>query len=214
MSETELTGLRRDYARESLSRSSVAHNPFVQFSKWMDEALNSKIIDANAMILSTVDAECRPSSRVVLLKGFDEDGFTFFTNYESKKGRDLAANPKAVLHFFWPELERQVNIRGAAEKVSSAESEAYFKSRPVESRIGAWASSQSTVIESRKELETRVQELQARYAEADVPLPPFWGGYRLTPDRFEFWQGRPSRLHDRICYEPADSGWSITRLAP
>jgi pyridoxamine 5'-phosphate oxidase len=148
------------------------------------------------------------------LKGFDEDGFTFFTNYESKKGRDLAANPKAVLHFFWPELERQVNIRGAAEKVSSAESEAYFKSRPVESRIGAWASSQSTVIESRKELETRVQELQARYAEADVPLPPFWGGYRLAPDRFEFWQGRPSRLHDRICYEPADSGWSITRLAP
>jgi pyridoxamine 5'-phosphate oxidase len=214
MSESELTNLRRDYARESLSRSSVAHDPLVQFSKWMDEVLTSKVIDPNAMVVSTVDAECRPSSRVVLLKDFGESGFTFFTNYESKKGRDLAENPNTVLHFFWPELERQVNIRGTAAKVSREESETYFRSRPVESRIGAWASSQSSVIGSRGELEERVEELRQRYADGEVPLPPFWGGFRVMPDRFEFWQGRPSRLHDRICYERDGQAWRITRLSP
>jgi pyridoxamine 5'-phosphate oxidase len=214
MSESELTDLRRDYARESLSRSSVAHDPLVQFSKWMDEVLTSKVIDPNAMVVSTVDAECRPSSRVVLLKDFGESGFTFFTNYESKKGRDLAENPNTVLHFFWPELERQVNIRGTAAKVSREESETYFRSRPVESRIGAWASSQSSVIGSRGELEERVEELRQRYADGEVPLPPFWGGFRVMPDRFEFWQGRPSRLHDRICYERDGQAWRITRLSP
>jgi pyridoxamine 5'-phosphate oxidase len=214
MSEVELTDLRRDYARESLSRSSVAHDPLVQFSKWMDEVLTSKVIDPNAMMVSTVDAQCRPSSRVVLLKDFGESGFTFFTNYESKKGRDLAGNPHTVLHFFWPELERQVNIRGTAAKVSREESETYFRSRPVESRIGAWASSQSSVLGSRGELEERVEELRQQYADGEVPLPPFWGGFRVTPDRFEFWQGRPSRLHDRICYERDGETWRITRLSP
>jgi pyridoxamine 5'-phosphate oxidase len=214
MSESELTDLRRDYARESLSRSSVAHDPLVQFSKWMDEVLTSKVIDPNAMVVSTVDAECRPSSRVVLLKDFGESGFTFFTNYESKKGHDLAENPNTVLHFFWPELERQVNIRGTAAKVSREESETYFRSRPVESRIGAWASSQSSVIRSRGELEERVEELRRKYADGEVPLPPFWGGFRVMPDRFEFWQGRPSRLHDRICYERDGQAWRITRLSP
>jgi pyridoxamine 5'-phosphate oxidase len=180
----------------------------------MTAALNSDIIDANAMTLSTVDADCRPSSRVVLLRGFDTSGFTFFTNYESKKGHDLAANPNAVLHFFWPELERQVNIRGSAAKISHEESEAYFKSRPVESRIGAWASNQSSVLESRDELEKRVEELRAKFGGDDIPLPPFWGGFRVTPDRFEFWQGRSSRLHDRICYELKENNWEISRLSP
>ena len=214
MSEGELTDLRRDYARETLSRASVAHSPFVQFSKWMDEVLTSKIIDPNAMMVSTVDAECRPSSRVVLLKDFGESGFTFFTNYESRKGRELAANPNVVLHFFWPELERQVNISGTAAKTSREESEAYFRSRPFESRIGAWASSQSAVLQSREELEDRVGELRAQYADGDVPLPPFWGGFRVTPGRFEFWQGRPSRLHDRICYKLIGGSWGIERLSP
>ncbi|MEP7213423.1 MAG: pyridoxamine 5'-phosphate oxidase [Acidobacteriota bacterium] len=214
MSDGELTDLRRDYARETLSRSSVAHSPFVQFSKWMDEVLTSQIIDPNAMMVSTVDAQCRPSSRVVLLKDFDESGFTFFTNYESQKGRDLAANQNIVLHFFWPELERQINISGAAAKTSREESEAYFKSRPFESRIGAWASSQSSVLRSREELENRVEELRTQYADGNVPLPPFWGGFRVTPFRFEFWQGRPSRLHDRICYNVNGDTWKIERLYP
>lgn len=214
MTSSELTDLRRDYAFETLSRSSVAHSPFVQFAKWMDEALSSAIIDANAMMISTVDAESRPSSRVVLLKDFGESGFTFFTNYDSKKGQDLAVNPNTVLHFFWPELERQINIRGTAAKVSREESETYFRSRPVESRIGAWASNQSTVLSSREELEKRVEDLRAKFDGEDIPLPPFWGGFRVAPDRFEFWQGRPSRLHDRISYELKGSDWEISRLSP
>lgn len=209
-----LSDLRRDFSRETLSRSSVDVDPFEQFSKWMNDALASEIIDANAMVLSTVDAQCRPSSRVVLLKGFDQSGFRFYTNYESKKGRDLGVNPHTVLHFFWPELERQVNIRGTAQKIAGEESESYFRSRPVESRIAAWASSQSTVLESRRELEKRVEELKTRFADGDVPLPPFWGGFRVNPDRFEFWQGRSSRLHDRICYDINNLSWNISRLSP
>lgn len=214
MNETELAELRRDFSRERLSRSSVAQSPFSQFSKWMAEALASEIIDANAMVLATVDEQCRPSSRVVLLKGFDETGFAFYTNYESKKGHDLASNPHAALHFFWPELERQINIRGIAAKISREKSEAYFKSRPLESQIGAWASNQSAILESRDELEKRVEEIRKQFSGDDVPLPPFWGGFRLTPDRFEFWQGRASRLHDRICYEPNGESWTISRLSP
>lgn len=210
----ELAALRRDFSRESLSEISVAGDPFEQFSKWMDEALAAEIVDATAMTLSTVDTECRPSSRVVLLKGFNSSGFTFFTNYESKKARDLAANPNAAIHFFWAELERQVIISGTAAKTPREESEAYFRSRPVESRIGAWASKQSSVLSSREDLENRVEELRAEYPDGNVPLPPFWGGYRLTPERFEFWQGRASRLHDRICYELRGGRWEIFRLSP
>ena len=210
----ELASLRRDFSRESLSETSVSGDPFDQFTKWMDEALAAEIVDATAMTLSTVDAECRPSSRVVLLKGFNSSGFTFYTNYESKKARDLAANPNAVIHFFWAELERQVIISGTVAKTPREESEAYFRSRPVESRIGAWASKQSSVLASREELENRVEELRAEYPDGDVPLPPFWGGFRLTPLRFEFWQGRASRLHDRICYELRGGNWEIFRLSP
>lgn len=210
----ELAALRRDFSRESLSEISVAGDPFEQFSKWMDEALAAEIVDATAMTLSTVDTECRPSSRVVLLKGFDKTGFAFYTNYESKKARDLAANPNATVHFFWAELERQVIISGMVSKTSREESEAYFKSRPVESRIGAWASKQSSVLASREELEKRVEDLRAEYPDGDVPLPPFWGGFRLSPVHFEFWQGRASRLHDRICYELRDGKWEIFRLSP
>lgn len=214
MNADELAGIRRDYSSRTLTESSVAGDPFDQFTIWIREALGSQIIDANAMTLSTVDAECRPSSRVVLLKGFDNSGFNFFTNYESKKARDLAANPSAGLHFFWAELERQVIISGRAAKISREESEAYFLSRPLESRLSAWASKQSSRLESRAELENRFEELRREFPDGNIPLPPFWGGYRLVPRSFEFWQGRASRLHDRICYELREGSWEIFRLSP
>lgn len=214
MNADELAGLRRDFSSRTLTESSIAPDPFDQFTIWMREALGSQIVDANAMTLSTVDAECRPSARVVLLKGFDKSGFKFFTNYESKKARDLAINPHAVLHFFWAELERQVIISGRAAKTSREESEAYFLSRPLESRLGAWASKQSSRLAGRDELERRVEELRREFPDGNVPLPPFWGGYRLAPDSFEFWQGRASRLHDRICYELRDESWHMFRLSP
>ena len=214
MQSKDLADIRRNYSLSELTERSVSSNPFEQFSSWMDDVISSDILEPSAMILSTVDAENRPSSRVVLLKGFDADGFAFFSNYESRKGTELAANPAATIHFFWPELERQINIRGVVMRVSQQESEAYFRSRPFESRIGAWASKQSSTIASREELEAKVAELQAKFADGDVPLPPFWGGFRLKPDRFEFWQGRPSRLHDRICYHRHNGGWKISRLSP
>lgn len=214
MNKHELADLRRDYSLRELSKASVDVDPIAQFSVWMDDAIDSEIIDATAMKLATVDKDCKPSSRIVLLKGFDEKGFVFYTNYESKKATDLAANPNAVLHFFWAELERQVIVSGTIEKTSREESEAYFKTRPFESRIGAWASKQSSVIASRQILEDRFAELGAQYEDGNVPLPPFWGGYRLTPVSFEFWQGRSSRLHDRICYHRKNTGWEIVRLSP
>ena len=214
MNGEELSALRREYSLEQLSRSSVAIDPFDQFTVWMNEALNSQILDATAMTLTTVDADCRPSARIVLLKKFDPQGFVFFTNYESKKGHDLLANPNAAIHFFWPELERQIIINGKAEKTSKEESETYFKSRPLESQIGAWASNQSSTLPSRDVLEEKFLEIKARYTDEDVPPPPFWGGFRLIPDRFEFWQGRASRLHDRICYKLVNGNWTISRLAP
>lgn len=210
----ELADLRRDYSLKELSRSSVDPDPFAQFSKWMNEAMDSAVIEPTAMTVSTADAEGRPSSRVVLLKGFDSNGFVFFTNYESRKGTELTANPHTSLHFFWPDLERQIIISGTAEKASRQESEEYFASRPFESRIGAWASKQSSELANREELESRVAEVKERFADRNVPCPPFWGGFRVTPSRIEFWQGRKSRLHDRIVYRLEDGNWEIARLSP
>ena len=214
MTSQNIADMRRDYSQRELSRSTVDSDPFRQFSLWLDEAINSEALEPTAMTLSTIGEDARPSSRVVLLKAFDRNGFVFFTNYESRKGRELAANSNATLHFFWPELERQINIRGVASRVATDESETYFKSRPVKSQIGAWASKQSTVIGSREELEKKFNEFSQKYADGDIPLPPFWGGFRIEPDRFEFWQGRRSRLHDRICYEFLDQDWRIKRLSP
>jgi pyridoxamine 5'-phosphate oxidase len=213
MNRKDLADLRRDYSGKELTRSVVDPDPFTQFSIWLDEALSSEITDANAMVVSTVDADCHPSSRVVLLKGLDDRGFVFFTNYESRKGVDLANNQNISLTFFWPQLQRQVHVAGVAEKTSQQESETYFKSRPLDSQIGAWASHQSSVIESRAALEARFQEIRERFGE-DVPLPPFWGGYRVKAGQIEFWQGRASRLHDRIVYKRANGAWTIERLSP
>jgi pyridoxamine 5'-phosphate oxidase len=214
MEEIRLSELRRDYSSKELSEDTIDSDPVAQFSIWMAEALNSQIIDANAMTVSTVDTDSRPSSRVVLLKEFDSDGFVFFTNYESKKAADLAQNPNIALHFYWPQLERQVIITGAAEKTSREEAEKYFATRPLESRIGAWASKQSSVLASRADLIAKIDEIRIRFQGQEVPCPPFWGGYRVTPVRFEFWQGRESRLHDRIVYVRHGDVWETARLAP
>lgn len=209
-----LAELRKDYARGSLDESSVERDPIRQFQLWFQQALDAQVPEPNAMTVATVDAEGRPSARILLIKGVDERGFVFFTNYESRKGRELAANPHASLLFFWSELERQVRIEGAVEKTSEQESDAYFASRPLGSRIGAWASEQSREIASRMVLEAREKAYVERFGE-NPPRPPHWGGYRLVPERIEFWQGRPSRLHDRIVYirEP-DGHWRIVRLSP
>lgn len=214
MDAAELADLRREYSLLTLDEASVAADPFEQFSAWMAEAIKAKLPEPTAMTLSTADENCRPSARIVLLKGFDERGFRFFTNYESRKGRELAANPKCSLHFFWPELERQVNIAGEASRISTEESDAYFRTRPLASRIGAWASKQSARLISRVDLEENVREIETRFFGEDIPLPPFWGGFVVSPMAFEFWQGRASRLHDRICYERDGDGWRIFRLSP
>ena len=214
MENTNLADMRRNYSLQELSESSIDRDPFAQFSAWFEEYLNSKPTEPNAMIVSTVGPDTRPSSRVVLLKGIDADGFVFFTNYESKKASDLDSNPAISLHFYWPELERQVNIRGSVTKTSRKDSEAYFALRPIKSRIGAWASKQSSVLANREVLEKSVDDIRERFEGKEIPCPPFWGGFRVKPDRFEFWQGRQSRLHDRICYELEDGGWKIFRLSP
>lgn len=214
MEDKQLANLRRDYSSRELLESTIAADPFAQFSTWMDEALNSEVIDATAMTVSTVDAVGRPSSRIVLLKGFDHSGFVFFTNYESKKASDLDSNSNISLHFFWPDLQRQVSINGKAAKTAGAESEAYFASRPLDSQIGAWASKQSTVLANREELEGRVADIRTRFEGREIPCPPFWGGFRVRAERFEFWQGGANRLHDRICYTLVGGIWKIVRLSP
>ena len=213
MDKHELADLRRDFSSVGLDESAVDPDPFVQFGEWMNDALAADIRDPNAMTLATVGEDGRPDARVVLLKYYGPDGFLFFTNYESKKARDLAANPYATLHFFWRQLDRQVSIRGTAQKTSREESEKYFLSRPVDSRVAAWASSQSRVIGSRSVLEERFRELKEKFGDK-VPLPDFWGGFRLAPDRFEFWQGRQNRLHDRLVYSQNGGTWNIQRLSP
>lgn len=211
---TQLADLRRSYALGSLSETDVAADPITQFQRWFDEALNAKLPEPNAMTLATVDSTGQPSARIVLLKGVEARGFTFFTNYESRKGVDLAVNPRAALLFHWVQLERQVRIEGTVTKVSEAESDAYFASRPVGSRIGAWASEQSREVPDRTIIEQREAAFRQQFGE-NPPRPPHWGGYRVEPTRVEFWQGRPSRLHDRIVYglQP-DGGWRIARLSP
>ena len=209
----KLADIRKDYKLASLEVSDVAASPFSQFDAWFGEAMKAELPEPNAMTLATCDAAGRPSARVVLIKGFDERGMVFFTNYQSRKGQDLAANNRAALLFFWPELERQIRIEGRVETVSAADSDAYYQSRPALSRIGAWASPQSQVLASRTELEARFAAFSAEHGE-NPPRPAHWGGYRVVPSFFEFWQGRRSRLHDRICYRLADGEWKLQRLAP
>jgi pyridoxamine 5'-phosphate oxidase len=209
-----IADLRREYARARLDESAVSADPIVEFARWFDEALKARVMEPNAMTLATVGADGTPSARVVLLKGFDERGFVFFTDYRSQKGRELQRNPRAALVLYWPELERQVRITGSTDTISREESEAYFRTRPRTSRISAWVSEQSQVIASREALDKRVPAMEKRFPGDDVPLPPHWGGFRVVPEAMEFWQGRESRLHDRIRYLRGEKDWRIERLSP
>jgi pyridoxamine 5'-phosphate oxidase len=213
VSAPDIAGLRTDYSLKTLDETSIDPDPMKQFGVWMVEAIHAQVPEPTAMSLATVGPEGRPSGRIVLLKGMDPRGFVFYTNYASRKGRELEARPHAALTFLWKELERQVRIEGPVEKVSAAESDDYYATRPVGSRIGAWASPQSEAIESRAWLEQRWAELTASYGE-QPPRPPHWGGYRVRPEYVEFWQGRRSRLHDRIACSRLGNAWEIARLAP
>jgi pyridoxamine 5'-phosphate oxidase len=210
-----LADLRKDYTLTGLAEKDLARDPFRQFEKWFQEAEASKLVEPNAMILASATRDGRPSARAVLLKGVDGRGFVFFTNYESRKGRELDTNPRASLVFPWFAFERQVIVEGPVAKVPREESESYFSSRPLPSQLAAWASAQSTIIPGRKALEEAMKDLEKKYAGRPVPLPPHWGGFRVTPETVEFWQGRRSRLHDRLRYrrEP-EGGWTVERLAP
>ncbi len=211
----DISSLRKEYKKKSLRESDADPNPIRQFQQWWDEATNAGLEEVNAMTLATASADGLPAARIVLLKGFDEQGFVFFSNYESFKGMQLAENPRACLVFFWTGLERQVRITGLVEKTSAEESDAYYNSRPEGSRIGAWVSPQSRTIENREWLENKESQLLDQFAGKPVPRPSWWGGYRVQPITIEFWQGRPSRLHDRIQYSrSADNNWTMERLAP
>lgn len=210
-----LEDMRRNYASRSLDRDDLNADPFAQFDLWMREAIETQVLEPNAMAVATADATGRPNLRNVLLKAFDERGLVFYTNYESAKAHDIAANPRVALMFTWLPLERQVVITGQAARISTAESLKYFVSRPHDSQIGAWASRQSEVITTRSLLEAKFAEIKAKFRQGQIPLPDFWGGFRVVPATFEFWQGRPNRMHDRFRYrrEP-DGTWSVARLMP
>lgn len=210
----DVSDLRKEYTRAGLTESDVAPDPTEQFRRWFDEALAANLHEPNAMTVATATPDGRPSARVVLLKGFDGRGFVFYTNYEGRKGRELEENPRASILFYWGELERQVRIEGTVSRVSDKESDAYYASRPRGSRLGAFASEQSRPVENRGVLEDRLKELEREYEGRDVPRPAFWGGYRVEPGAFEFWQGRENRLHDRISYRKVRGGWKIERLQP
>ncbi|HSX88061.1 MAG TPA: pyridoxamine 5'-phosphate oxidase [Pseudomonas sp.] len=211
-----LADMRRDYTRDGLNEAQAPLEPLSLFKLWFADAVKTEQlpVEPNAMMLATVDADGRPHCRVLLLKGVDDDGFTFFSNYDSAKGEQLLANPYAAMTFFWPSLERQVRIEGRIERVTDAESDAYFQVRPLGSRLGAWASPQSRVIADRAELEGLLAETEQRFLNQAPHCPPHWGGYRLQPERIEFWQGRSSRLHDRLNYRLQDGAWLRERLAP
>lgn len=211
---TDLASLRRDYALASLGESDTDPDPIRQFERWFADASAAHVLEPNAMTLATASADGHPSARIVLLKALDARGFVFFTDYRSRKARELAENSYAALVFHWGEVERQVRVVGRVTRVSADESYDYYRTRPLGSRIGAWASHQSAVLDDRETLERRWEELSVRYGSGDVPLPPHWGGYRVAPEEVEFWQGRRSRLHDRIRYRRAEDGWARDRLSP
>lgn len=207
--------LRKEYTSLGLSETQARPNPYEQFKIWFDQAVAAQLPEPNAMTIATATLDGKPSARMVLLKNYDERGFVFYTNYQSNKGQQLIENPWGAIVFWWAELERQVRIEGRVEKVSDAESDEYFRSRPIGSQLGAWASNQSQVVESREVLERQLEQLKEGYENKDVPRPPHWGGFRVIPDEIEFWQGRPNRLHDRLLYRRGeDSNWTTQRLSP
>ena len=210
----KISDMRRDYESSGLRRSDLHADPLVQFETWFDEARAAGVADVNALALASVGPDGQPGLRTVLLKDVSDGGFVFFTNYGSNKGRALQAHPQATMLFHWRELNRQVIVEGRVQQVSEAESAAYFSSRPRGSQLSAWASRQSAEIDSRDTLEQQLADVSARFGDGPIPLPPFWGGFRLMPDRIEFWQGRPNRLHDRLAYQRSDNHWAVHRLQP
>lgn len=209
-----LNSIRYDFAKQTLDERDVIANPIMQFAKWFEEAIGAQVLDPNAMTVCSATKDGKPSARILLLRNFSESGFVYYTNYTSRKGTEIAENPNCALLFFWPELERQIRIEGKVQKQTAKESDIYFKTRPRESKIGAWTSEQSKIISNREVLNKEYEKLSEKYPDENVPRPPYWGGYLLKPDRIEFWQGRPNRLHDRILYTKENENWKIGRLSP